>query len=229
MPSAGGGWPDDVKERALELLRAGHPPADVRRILVTELGVNPSASTIRKWRHDANIPATPGQTPPADPNEASAIRLARLAKDRERISEALLRRLTGPAVELIARRLEEEVTIVLPRVNAARQALDDATLNLSLYADESPESPSRKAALAAQTKARLMYELESGLTIPLRDLVGVTTRAIVDHLALEGLGAELEEYDATKAVTIELVMPRPDPAKGDRAAILEDDLTARDA
>lgn len=223
MPN-GRGWDPAIREAALELMAEGLGPAAVRDRLLERFDRAPGLGTLRGWRREAGVAASDPKKAPAPSADGVAARLVKLGKDRELISEALLTRLTRPAVELIARRLEEEVETVLPRIEDARTRVDDAAELLASLSDAPRDGELYKGAARYLQQARLIYQAETGLALPVRDLVGIVTRSVADHLLLEGIAADLEEFDSSKSLTVELVMPRPDRAKAERAAKLEDDL-----
>lgn len=220
----GRGWDPAIRQQALDMLAAGASLAETRRTIEADHGKAPAASTLKRWAAEAGVERAVQPQKGGDPEAALAARLARLQTDREALSEVILDRLTRPAAELIARRLEEEVNVVVPRVDAARQRLDEAVDLFKGFLDADPADAFRKGALEQVRQARLVYEAELGRTLPIRDLVGVLTRSIADHLALEGVAAA-EELEPSGAITVELVMPRGDPAKASKDAVDQADLS----
>lgn len=238
-------YPDDYRARAVELYRELRSAAAARRRLRDETGRAPATSTIKAWAAAAGV-AGPGSAdePPknggATPADATEARLRLLEHQRGELSIRLLDRLSGPAVDLIGRRLGEAV-IVEDLVARARENLEAELTGLrtasEVLSDELAKpaadrdakvveaaDDARKSARSAVQDARLALRAVLDARISLRDLVGVAHRSIVDHLALEGLaGPELPDA-ARGAITVELVMPDVDPDEARAAAVPEDEL-----
>lgn len=214
-------YPPGLKARALELL-ATLPPAKARRALAEELDLPldelPNAATLRTWRHKAGVMRTDPESPPADPDAAKVARLEELAAARDDLSEALIRRLSQPAASALVRRLERNL--------AAEDLVDnvlvrwkDALVMEALAADEGPDA----ARAAKRVTAGILAELEAAerLLIPARNLVGILTRGVADHMALEGLAAA----DGMGGdLIVELMVP--DPVHTDPTAAHELDEVA---
>jgi hypothetical protein len=141
-----------------------------------------------------------------------------MARRREDLSEILLDRLTRPAADLIADRLAEAKEYEEVVTAASRRFLDALKAEEMARQFEYAEQVSaRKAVVVAAAELKVAL----GLRTDIRDLVGVATRGIADHLALEGIF--LEEREAGDIV-VELLVPRPDPKKADRGAIPQEKL-----
>lgn len=224
MP-AGEKWPDDLRARALELVAEGMSYAEVRKTIARQFDRTPPAtSTLRTWVAAARVNRS--ARPPekgATVEEMNVERNRRLVEDRERLSVLILDRLSRPSAELIADRLRAEVEEVQPRIDAARVRLEQALELLDGFSDSGPDDELKKAAERQVRTARLIYEAERGFAIPVRDLVGILTRSVADHLLLEGM-ADVGELDAAHAITVELVVPRADPAKALEEAVPEHEL-----
>lgn len=127
---------------------------------------------------------------------ALASREGRRDLGRAELSDTLLHRLSAVAVERLLQRLGEELEGDA-RVGEARRALDEAVLALEALnaADDGDAGDAelvkvkkelRASARQRVTDARLVLGAYREGRIPVRELVGVLTRAVGDHLALEG-------------------------------------------
>lgn len=208
-PKRGKPWPPKVRDRALELLRQHRNATVARDALHDELpftGTGPSRSTLVGWARAEAIDLTnvaPGKSDKQRhaTGPATEARLARLEVSRQRHSEMLLEELSRPAAALLKARLDE-ADEVEELVDLARERYVDAVKVARQADDFGPEAV--KAANAAVRDARRELELAAGFRINVRDLVGIITRSITDHLALEGI--DRDEQDEGDLI-VELVVP----------------------
>lgn len=223
-PKHGYPWPKHVKARFLELLRDSKGNVVDARKLLDELYIfdpkAPNRSTVIDWGKAAGIELVTRR--PRDTTPATDARLAKLDEDRRSLSELLLGGLSRPSAELIASRLQSAVA-VQETIDIARLSFTDAMkLEAQAIGDyPDPESKERKGARAAVRSARLALEIALESSVGVRDLVGVLTRAIADHLTLEGKG---EDDEAVGDLIVEIHVPRPEAAKSDAAAVPEGKL-----
>lgn len=208
-PSRGHAWPDDVRARALELLTEHRNATVARDALLDELpftGKGPSRSALVGWAKAEGIDLT-NVAPGKDPKQRHATgpateeRLARLEVSRQRHSEMLLEELSRPAAALLKRRLEEAEEVE-ELIDLARGRYVDALKVQGQAEDFGPDAV--KDAAKAARQARQELELAAGFRIHVRDLVGIITRGITDHLALEGIGRDEEDEGD---LIVELVVP----------------------
>lgn len=177
---AGHRWPDDVRERALELIRGAGGRAGIAAAH-TELGI-PKA-TLSRWARDAGIDLTASA---ARTHAATTVRAATLAADTTTRLEYLIELASGG----LTRRLE---------ANLDAAELDDD--DLGTWDDElerfvGPGDGS--AAALALRRYRHLSTLE-----PTRDLVGTLTRAVHDLALLRGEATERGD------VVVRFGIPRP--------------------
>ena len=123
-------------------------------------------------------------------------RIARRDRGRDDLSDLLLHELGPTSARRILARLAEDLELEA-KVAEARQALDDAVLALEVLnaPDDAgdPDTPEaaklkqelRRDARARLQDARLILAAYAGARIPVRTLVGILSRAVVDHLSLE--------------------------------------------
>lgn len=207
-PGPGEGWPDELRVRALELYRehGGNLAATWRAVaLLCEDGQGPAKGTLRRWLDDAEAAGeqVPEARRRADVEAAVDARRAQLLEQRAELSALLVDRLSRPALELIAHRLEEATTDE-QLVADARQRYLDAVAVERMAADEGEEERKRASAV---TRARLGdLKFAASMRLDVRDLVGVLTRSVHDHLALEG---EASDEDRRGDLVVELAIPRP--------------------
>lgn len=221
-PPRGQPWPDEVTARALALYRqTGGDLAETWRQLDAQCDPKgPSKSTLRRWLDQAE---DDGEDVPEarrrDQVEAAVeARRAQLLEERADLSELLVRKLAQPAVHLLANRLEEAQEDERLVVETRARMLEALAFERQVGEDMGPDA--RKDAAKATKAARQDLELAERRRIPVRELVGVITRAVSDHLSLEG---EEREEAATGDLVVELMVPRPDPEEQDEAAV---DVTA---
>lgn len=151
--------------------------------------------------------------------KAAEVRSAKMAEGRSELAEVLLDRLSRLAAAQLVARLEEQAGTA-ERVALAEQALDDAVTALeALGAPDDVADPAtpeerkakaelRKGARERVSDARLVLAAYREGRIPVPALVGVLTRAVSDHLALEGKAADLP---GAGAIVLEFGAPLPDP------------------
>lgn len=217
-PAPGHPWPNDVKQRALTLLREHGNATLARRALLAELGEGnaPSRSTLLGWAQAAGIPlrsALPPTERPVDTERdtgpATAMRTELDAIRRLDLSRLLRDQLARPAAELIARRLanapeDEEL------VETCRRSYLDAA-RMERHAEEFGQDEVRAARRRTHT-ALLDLKVAETVRIDTRDLVGITTRAVFDHLRLEqGLDGDEDNPHAPITVVFD-VEPDDEPA-----------------
>lgn len=223
-------WPPRVRKKALELLGSTHNVTETRKLLAEAYefvdGDPPARSTLQAWARRADIELDVDALKTRDTTAATEARLLRLEEGREQLSERLLEKLTRPAVDLIQGRLEEAAEVDQV-INAAREVYLDALKMIPAARElEQADEANRGAVAGAWEAVKLAgAELKAvlGLRIEVRDLVGIVTRGLGDHLALEGLGND--EDDRTRGdLIVELSVPRPDRAKADAEAVPQSKL-----
>lgn len=247
-PPRGKPWPEQVKAKAIELLGAGLDPVQTRDALAelcTPRG--PSLNTVKGWARAAGVDVNAENVREAEEVEArrqteaaTAARLAKLQGRRQAMSEALLERLTSPSVELIADRLVEELEVrdyvqtarvglemalaehrVAGEVLAELQTTPKAERDDGWKDQQATATEARKLARSSVQDARLALNAVLDARIPVRDLVGIATRALADHLALEGLDAD-EQADG--GIVVELTMPEGESTTWDERAVSQSEL-----
>lgn len=209
-PKRGKAWPPKVRDRARELLEHHRNATLARDALHDELpftGKGPSRSTLVGWAKADGIDldnVAPGTSPKQRQatGPATEERLARLEVSRQRHSEMLLEELSRPAASLLKARLDE-ADAVEELVTLARERYVDAVKVARQADDLGPDAV--KGANLAVRDARRELELAAGFRINVRDLVGIITRSITDHLALEGIDRD-EEGEGD--LIVELVVPK---------------------
>lgn len=190
----------DERAAALELV-ADHGIAEAAR----RTGI--STSTLSRWAKADGIEPGGQDSPAAQKTAAARVAAAeRHAVDRSELEDVLLRRITRVGAALIAGRLE--------RALEAEQLVDDAVARWHdcmrterQAADFGPDAV--KDARQATAQASDDVAAAQRLAIGIRDLVGVTTRALNDYLALTGVDAEGRD---TGELIVELLIPEPEPA-----------------
>lgn len=207
-PEPGAGWPDEVRARALGLYRhhGGDLAATWRDLAALCESGGPSKSTLRRWLNAAE--ASGEQVPEArrrdDVEAAVEARRAQLLEGRAELSAALIDRLSRPALELLAKRLEDAADDEVLVAEARERYLDAVKLErmAAEYGDDERKSAGQV------TKARLAdLKFAASMRVDVRDLVGVLTRSVHDHLNLEG---EASDDDRRGDLVVELAIPRPD-------------------
>lgn len=221
-------YTDEDRARALEVLQADG-------LAAAAAAIGCSKSTVSRWAEAAGIDlaATAERSTEQKRQAAAASVAARAAKlvDRHaQLSDLLLERLAPQAAELIAERLEEDRRQA-ERIAEAEEHLDAAIAALAVIADvaEGADNPEearrvareeRKGARERVLDARAVLEARRAGRVKVPELVGVLTRAVNDHLLLEGKAAEAA--DATPAgFTVVLSAPRPDRRHRPEPVVLE--------
>jgi hypothetical protein len=225
-PARGKPWPAFLVKRAVELLTETKSVTATRKALKAAYsfgeGDPPARSTLAKWAQNRGIELDVAPDKNArETTAATSARLARLEEGRAELSELLLEKLSRPAVEELDRRLQE-AREAEALVTAARQAYQDALTAVAMTRDleKDSEPKARRAAIKEamghvyQTRQELAFAMD--FRIGVRDLVGLLTRALGDHLALEGLDADDAEVGD---LIVELNVPRPDPRQADAEAV----------
>lgn len=206
-------YSDDDRAAALEVLKAEGLPA-------AAASAGCSKSTIIRWARAAGLdPADYAERSTEQKRQAAAAsvaaRQARVVEERIALSDLLLK-LAPTAGALLLDRLEEDRRTA-ERVAAAEERLEVAIGALAACADPpedaTPEvrktfAEARKDARAAVSDARLVLSAWRDSRAKVPELVGVVTRAVHDHLALEGEAAEAATTPA--GFTVVLSAPRPD-------------------
>lgn len=203
-------WPDEVRARALELLAEHRNATRVREQLVAETGNPddvPARTTLIGWARRAGIVLDL-----VDPNKAAAVETATAARTeadavkRLDLSRVLRDRLARPAAELLAARIvEAEEDEELVRL-ARRRYLDAAKVE-EQAGDLGPDAAAgaRRATVAARKDLEVVLDLR----LDTRDLVGIVTRAVVDHLRLED-GLNGDRDDDRAPITVIFDIPESD-------------------
>lgn len=203
-PAKAAGYTDDQKQQVRDARAAGATLEDAAAV------VGCSVDTARRWCRGIAVVRTA-----ATEKQEEAAALARAARretiltKRAGLSDDLLGRLSPAALELLVGRLEEQVDLA-PLIAEDERRLEEAILGLEALsvADDAKDEATReeravKSDLRRQARervmdARLILAAHRDARIPVRDLVGVLTRAVADHLTLEG-----------EATAGELAMPVP--------------------
>lgn len=219
-----GPWPAFVRKKAVELLKGGADLAAARKALVQTFdfeGDPPARSTLQGWARGAGLEVDVDPKKTRDTEKATEERLRRLDAGRAQLSELLLEKLSRPAAEEIARQLAEAQEAE-EMVAAARQAYQDALKMVPVARDmEKTEPGSVKGAWATVRQARAELAFAMDFRIGVRDLVGIVTRSLGDHLALEGLG---DDAGQVGDLIVEFTTPRPDRRKADEEAVPQGNL-----
>lgn len=209
-------YSDADKAEALEVLKADGLAAAAR-------AVGCSKSTVIRWARAAGLdPADYADRSTTQNQQAArasvAARQAAMVDRRASLSDLILERITPRAAELLADRLDEEAEVA-EQVKAAAERLElaigflDATAEEAKALDENATTRQRRFLEEQRRQARadvddaqaiLKAHRAGRLRVP--DLVGVITRGIHDHLALEGEAAEVAD---AAGFTVVLSAPRP--------------------
>lgn len=224
-------WPKFLVDKALELLAETRNATETRKLLSEAFdfgkGQPPARSTLQAWakREDIAVDVDAGKA--RDTTAATEARLDRLDEARMVLSERLLEKLTSPAVDQIASRLEEAQKAE-ELVSAAREAYQDALKMVPMTRDAMADADPVEVRKALKEVWRVVGEARAELSfamdfrIGIRDLVGIVTRGLGDHLALEGLGVGEDETHGD--LIVEHSIPRPDRPKADAGAVPEHKL-----
>lgn len=184
-----------------------------------------SKSTVIRWARAAGLNPADYANRSTAQNEAAAVaavaarKLATIER-RGRISDLLIGDLAPKAIAAIDRRLDEEAELDA-LVADAQTSLYNATVALEvLSAPPDPKDPlgpeERNAIAAARIDAReavksaaLVLRTFQQARTKVPELVGVFTRSINDHLALDGDAAD--QAAASGTFTLIFTAPRPTP------------------
>lgn len=231
-PKRGRPWPARVVKKAVERLEETRNATEAKKLLEKDFQFKPhppARSTLIGWARKAEI-----SLDNVDPHKraatgsATAQRLENLAGDRAELAAVLVRELSRPAANLIAKRLEAAVeteTLVKLATDRYRDALIFEAQVRGSYGEGSDEAKGARAGAEKSVReARTDLRLALELSMDTRDLVGIVTRSVNDHLALEGLA--LSDKGGGDLI-VELAIPRPDRKAQDEQAIAEDELAQR--
>lgn len=202
------------KAAALKVLKAEGLPA-------ASAASGASKSTVKRWADAAGIAPSEYAERSSEQNARAAAasvaaRRTAMLERRVELSDQLVGQLAPKAAAIILTRLDEDAELTR-RLDDATEKLEAAIIALEVGgtppADATPEqlkayAAVRKQAAAAVKDAMLVRSAWSDARIDVRTLVGVLTRAIGDHLGLEG---DVEELAAgAGAFTVVLTAPRPE-------------------
>lgn len=214
-------YTDADKAAALEVLKAEGLPAAAK-------SAGCSKSTIIRWAKAAGLDPSAYAERSTEQNKAAAAasvasRRRAMVDRRIAISDLLLEQLAPEAAAILADRLaEERATTELVKGAAERLELAITGLGaiVGLIEEAKAEGSTvsaeqlanleeqRKAARAHVTDAKVILEAHRAGRIKVPELVGVLTRAIADHLTLEGDAEAAAAHDGT-GFTVILSAPRP--------------------
>lgn len=173
-------YPDEVRERALEVMR-------VDGLAAAHEATGVPKATLSRWGRDAGV------------DLGAAVERSRAA------SSARAAQLADTTVGRLEYILDLSTTVISRHMEALADVaeLDDDDLgrwSAELGRFIPPDDRS------ATSKALRRQQLLASSGVPLRDLVGVTTRAIHDLQLLRGEATERGE------VSVSFAVPRPDPS-----------------
>lgn len=208
-PERGRGWPKEVRDRAVELLREHRNASVAREHLIAELGAGnvPARQTFAGWAKAAGI-----ELSNVDPGKAQATGSATRtrteldAEARVVLSRAIRDRLSAPAVELLAARLDEaheEETIY----RQARERYLDR-VKMEAHAADLGEEEAR-AAKASTAFARRELLAAGDLRLSTLDLIRIATYGVRDHLKLDAAETDAGGFDRG-AITVVFDLPDPE-------------------
>lgn len=177
-------------------------------------------STVLRWAEAAGLDPSAFADRSTEQNAraaraAVAARRLTMTAQRVELSDTLIGSLAPKAAALIASRLDEEDRYT-ELILAAEERLELAVAGLLACGDPpedaTPEvrktfAEARKGARAAVADARLILDAYRTARAKLPELVGVLTRAVTDHLNLEGEAADAAQ--ATGSFMVTLTAPRP--------------------
>lgn len=163
-----------------------------------------SKSTVSRWAKAAGIsPDQYGGEGRKQTADATAARMAAVVKDRGELDELLRQGLALPAARVIAQRLQR-VEADEELIEVARNRWKDAMAVEAQASDFGPDAVRQASQATAKAKVDVLVA-EAG-TISTRDLVGILTRSVHDHLALNGEDADV----APGEVSVVFTAPRPE-------------------
>lgn len=217
-------YTDEQKATALEELKANGLAAAARQS-------GAAKSTVLAWAKAAGLDPALYADRSTDQNAkaaaaSAAVRRTTMLANRAALADTLLGRLAPKAAELIAARLEEEATLA-ERLAADEERLEAAILALdALGQPDDPADPAtvdeRKVKAKMREEARervkdatMMLRAHRDARVKVPELVGVLTRSVSDHLALEG---DAEQVAGAEAFTVVITSPRPQRTPGQPGA-----------
>lgn len=204
----------EQKAAALEVLKVDGLAAAAR-------SAGASKSSVIRWARAAGLDPADYADRSTEQNAkaaaaAVAARRATMLEHRAGLSDRLVGELAPKAAAILLNRLDEDAELT-DKVNAATEALELAIAALEVAGtpdeDATPEqlktfAAARKQAVAAVKDAMLVRRAWADARVDVRTLVGVLTRAIGDHLNLEG---DLEPLEGgAGSFTVVLTAPRPE-------------------
>lgn len=206
----------DDKAAALEVLKAEGLSAAAR-------SAGCSKSTVIRWARAAGLDPADYADRSTAQNEAAAAasvaaRRVTMLERRAELSDLLLDSLAPKAAAIIAGRLDEDAELTR-RLDDATTKLEAAIMALEVAGTPPKDAGTdelkryaalRKEATAAVKDAMLVRSAWSDARIDVRTLVGVLTRALGDHLALEGEAAAVAAQDNVDGLVVVFTAPRPD-------------------
>jgi transposase-like protein len=206
-------YTDADRARAVEVLKADGLTAAAKAIGCAK-------ATVLAWAKAADVDPSDYADRSTDQNTRAAVaavaaRRATMVKNRAALSDELIGKLAPKAAALIADRLDEEARYA-ELIAEAEERLELAVIGL-LACGDPPEdadvdtrktfAEARKTARAAVADARLILDAYRSGRVKVPELVGVLTRSVTDHLALEGEAQDAAAASGSFAVTI--TAPRP--------------------
>jgi hypothetical protein len=187
-------YTDADKTQALELyaadgLAAAHHATRIPR------------STISGWARIAGI--EPGRTTDKTA-AATAVAAAARAAERQEVSDYVLGRLARKSAHHVETHLDRQPAAIA-RLDEALVDYDDAVAALRAQRELDPTDEDATKALAARVlEARHHAATAQAACLDVRSLVGIISRGVHDHLALEGI-AQVADEDGS--LVVELVLP----------------------
>lgn len=209
-------YTDADKAKALEVLKAEGLTAAAK-------SSGASKSTVLRWARAAGLDPADYADRSTEQNrqaaEASAAARRRtMLENRAKVSDLLLERLAPKSAAILADRLDEDAELT-DRLRDAETKLEMAIIALEACGTP-PEgadieerkryADARKQARAAVQDAMLIRRAWADSRIAIRDLVGILTRALGDHLSLEGEAAAAAAADTDAGLVVVFTAPRPD-------------------
>lgn len=200
-------WSEAVKARALVLLAEHRNATAAANALAAELAPEPGPkrTTLITWAAQAGIELTAvNPVKRAATVEAARTRSELDAEARAVLSRAIRDRLSMPAVELLARRLDEAQEEEAIYRQARTGYLD--RLAMEAHAADLGEEE-LKAAKAATAFARRELIGTGELRMSTLDLVRIATYGVRDHLKLEGSDIDTATGLASGNITVVFDLP----------------------
>lgn len=141
-----------------------------------------------------------------------------MQEDRTDLAELLIGKMSKVSAELLVKRLQRALEAEALVDMAAERWADCLKVERMAQA-EGLGRDEVAAAKRATAEASDDLAVAHRLAIGTRDLVGILTRSVTDHLALAGIDAEER---STGEIIVELLIPEPEA--GDAEVVDEDDL-----